>query len=41
MQKYGYSPASSNVTENVLPAINKLLSNFPSGPSAGVPLVTV
>ena len=27
--------------ENVLPAINKLLSKLPSGPSAGVPLVTV
>jgi hypothetical protein len=41
MQKYGYSPAVSRVTEYVPPDINKLLSKFPSGPFEGVPLVTV
>ena len=41
MQKYGYSPDSSRVAEKVSPAINNPLSKFPSGPSDGLPLVTV
>ncbi len=40
LQWYGYTPAVSKVLENVVPAINKPLSKFPSGSPDAELLVT-